>query len=99
MSDSGPRRPTRMSTLGRLPGQSRLNVFATSISGRPKPELRAFLTSLHVLLHPFVDHAGNVEIILLNHHHMAVAADASVLQANILGLYTGLVEVLRRAVI
>ena len=65
----------------------------------PKPELVALLTSLHVILHPFVDYRGNVEIILLNHHQVAVAADASVLQADMLGLDTGLVEVLRGAVI
>src|SRR6267378_3558716 len=54
---------------------------------------------LNLLHHPFVDHAGDVEIVLLDHHHMAVAANALVLQADVFGLDAGLIEVLRGAVI
>jgi hypothetical protein len=54
---------------------------------------------LHVLHHPFVDHAGDVEIVLLDHHHVAIAADAFVLQADEFGLDAGLIEVLRGTVI
>ncbi len=54
---------------------------------------------LHVLLHPLVDQMGDVEVVLLQHHHVAVAVNALVLQADVLGLDAGLGEVLRGAVV
>src|SRR5271155_1894474 len=33
---------------------------------------------LHVLDHPIIDEVGDVEVVLLDHHHVAVAADALV---------------------
>src|ERR1700724_2384139 len=55
--------------------------------------------SLHVLHHPLVDQMRDLEIVLLDHHHVAVAADALVLQADVLGLPPRLDEILGGAVI
>jgi hypothetical protein len=39
---------------------------------------------------------GDIEVVLLNHHDMAIAVDALILQAHEVGLGAGLSEVLRR---
>ena len=55
--------------------------------------------SLHILPQPLVDEAGDLQIVLLQHHHVTVAEDAAVLQPDVLGLHAGLVEIFRRAVV
>jgi len=44
---------------------------------------------LHVRDDPVVDEFGDLEVVLLEHDHMAVTADASLLQSNEVGLYAG----------
>src|SRR5262245_43407895 len=41
--------------------------------------------SAHVALQPVVDQPGDVEVVLLDHDHVAVALDALVLQPDALG--------------
>src|SRR5262249_16945156 len=54
---------------------------------------------LHVRDDPAVDEFGDLEVVLLDHDHMAVTADAPVPQSNEVGLYAGLVRPLRSAMI
>src|SRR2546422_9809463 len=55
--------------------------------------------SLHVFLDPFVHESRDLQIVLLDHHHMAVTTDTLVLEPHVLGLHACLVEVLRGAVV
>ena len=59
-----PLRSATSSAGGRRGGDNDLASENVSKCGfEPKPELVALLTSLHVILHPFVDYRGNVESI------------------------------------
>src|SRR5688572_10482905 len=51
----------------------------------------------HVVLDPVHDELDHVVTVLLEHHHVAVAADADLLEANEVGLDARLVEELRDA--
>ena len=55
--------------------------------------------SLHVPEHPVVNHLGDGEVVLLDHHHMPVAIDAFILQRHPFDFHPGLVEILYRAIV
>src|SRR5262245_3807866 len=65
----------------------------------PSTVPRIFRNLFDVLDHPFVDHMRDLEIVLLDHHHVAVAMDAFVLQPDEFGPDACLTEILGGAVI
>jgi hypothetical protein len=46
-----------------------------------------------VLLHPIVEQARDLQIVLFQHHHVALAGDPLVLEPPAVGLDPGLIEV------
>src|ERR1051326_1769690 len=52
-----------------------------------------------VLFRPIVDHLGDLEVVLFDHHHMPVAVDALGVERHPFGLGAGLVEIFHGAVV
>src|SRR5436853_7040595 len=71
------KRESRCRKLRALGLWIRVPAFAGT-SGRQGSHLALSKKLLRILDHPFVDHMRDVEIVLLDHHHVAVAKNALV---------------------
>src|SRR5262249_47390304 len=90
----------RIETAG-AHGAHEISYTWRDCASAPLPTLqeRVLLRRRHRLLQPSIDHRGDLLVVLLLHHHMAVALDAQLRQPDEIGLDAGLLQELDRAVI